>query len=88
MKVFDAVMATDGTVAIPKEVCSALGLQPQDRVRFEMEGTTVRVRPSISPLARHYGSVTVTDGGSHAPEIERDAFEEGVAHDVSVATSL
>ena len=87
MKIFDAVMATDGTVAVPREVCSALGLQPHDRVRFELEGTTVRVRPSNSPLARHYGSVSATDGRPRTLEEDRDAFEKGVAHDVSVASA-
>ena len=43
-----------GQVVIPKEMRDSIGLRPGDRVEFELEGGSVRVRPP-APTGTHKG---------------------------------
>ena len=58
MKELVTTVTQKGQVTIPQEIRSRLGLKPRDRVRFEMDGDVVRLRPARSKLLAGYGAVT------------------------------
>jgi len=78
MKGLETTLTQKGQVTIPAEIRSLLGLKPHDKVRFEVEGEAVRLRPVPSKVQRWYGAVTPR----HRPEDfrqVREEFEQGVA---------
>ncbi len=77
----ETTVTTKGHVTIPKQVRTQLGLKPKDKVRFELEGNVVRLRPAPSRIARHFGAVQVP-GKALDAKSEREAFEQGVSDDV------
>lgn len=82
MKGLETTMTQKGQVTVPAEIRAHLGLKPRDRVRFEVDGAEVKIRPAKSRIARHFGAVRV-DGPPLTPQQERQAFEEGVAEEVA-----
>jgi antitoxin PrlF len=76
----ETTITRKGQVTIPAEIRSRLGLKPKDRVRFEMHGDTVTLRPATSRLLRWYGSVTPKDRPEDFRKM-REEFEEGVAEE-------
>lgn len=81
MRELETTVTRKGQVTIPAEVRSRLGLKPRDRVRFELQGDVVTLRPAPSKVLRWYGSVR----SKERPEDFRKAreeFEEGVAEEV------
>ncbi len=81
MRELETTVTQKGQVTIPAEIRARLGLKPRDRVRFEVEGDTVRIRPALSKVLRWYGSVTPRE----RPEdfrMLREEFEAGVADEV------
>lgn len=78
----EATVTSKGQVTIPKKVRTQLGIKPRDRVRFEMEGNVVRLRPAPSRIARHFGAVQLP-GKALGARAEREAFEQGIAEDVA-----
>jgi AbrB family looped-hinge helix DNA binding protein len=82
MRELETTMTQKGQVTVPAEIRARLGLKPRDRVRFELEGDAVRLRPAPSRIARHFGAVPVS-GTPLSAEQERQAFEEGVAREVA-----
>ena len=58
------------------------GLKPRDRVRFEMDGDDVRLKPAPSRIAHHFGVVSAP-GPALDSRPERELFEEGVAREAS-----
>ena len=84
MRQRETTLTQKGQVTIPREIRSRLGLKPKDRVIFELDGESARIRLAPSRVARHFGVVAVPGQGLEAPE-ERAAFEEGVAEEVTSA---
>jgi AbrB family looped-hinge helix DNA binding protein len=81
MREMETTMTQKGQVTVPAEVRAQLGLKPRDRVRFELTGDAVILRPATSRIARHHASVPVAGKPLDARQ-ERQAFEEGVAQEV------
>ncbi len=81
MAAAETTMTTKGQVTIPAEIRAKLGLRPRDRVQFELEGDSVRLRRAESRIERHFGAVRTPAGPLDWRE-EREAFEEGVAEEV------
>lgn len=76
----ETTLTQKGQVTIPVAIRSTLGLKPKDKVRFEVVGDEVKIKPAPSRIARHFGSVAVR-GKPLDWRAERKAFEEGVAED-------
>jgi len=74
-------MTQKGQVTIPQEIRARLGLKPKDRVRFEVAGEVVTLRPAASKLLAGYGAVTP----KHRPEDwarVRAEVEQAIAEEV------
>ncbi|HEU5374573.1 MAG TPA: type II toxin-antitoxin system PrlF family antitoxin [Ktedonobacteraceae bacterium] len=81
MQELETTLTQKGQVTIPLEIRRLLGLEPHDRVRFEIEGDTVRITKAESKILQGYKSVTPRN----IPEdfrVVREEFEKGVAEDV------
>lgn len=81
MQEFETTLTEKGQVTIPVEIRRIIGLQPKDKVSFEVDGDTVRIKRATSKLLAGFGAVQ-----TH-PKLENDAkireeFEKGVAEEV------
>lgn len=81
MQHFETSVTEKGQVTIPLEIRRLMGLHPRDKVRFEVEGDTVRITKASSKLLQWFGSVKPTNTPENFDSI-RDQFEKGVAEDV------
>jgi antitoxin PrlF len=81
MRELETTMTQKGQVTIPREIRSRLGLKPKDRVRFEMEGEVVVLRPSSSMLLAGYGSVEPKNRPEDWGKV-REEVEHGIAEEV------
>lgn len=74
-----------GQVTIPAGIRRRLGLKPGDRVRFEVDGEEVRIRPATSKLLEGYGAVTPRkrpeDWRKLRAEVEQAIGEEAAGAD-------
>ena len=82
VRMLETTMTQKGQVTVPAEIRARLGLKPRDRVRFEMAGNEVTLRPAPSRIAHHFGAVRVSGDALDARQ-EREAFEAGVAQEVA-----
>lgn len=82
-KELETTVTQKGQVTIPARIRSRLGLKPHDKVRFEVVGETVIIRPAPSKVLRWYGSVTPKERPEDFRKI-REEFEQGVAEEVEV----
>ena len=82
MRENETTLTQKGQVTIPREIRSRLGLKPKDRVIFELDGDSARLKPAPSRIARHFGAIE-GHGQALDAQAERDAFEEGVAEEVT-----
>lgn len=78
----ETTLTQKGQVTIPVEIRSRLGLKPKDRVVFELDGDSARMKPAPSRIARHFGAVELP-GKALDWRAERQAFEEGVAEEAT-----
>lgn len=78
----ETTITQKGQVTIPIDVRRALGLKPRDKVRFELDGDTVKFRKAPSRIQRHFGAVVVPTKPLDWRE-EREAFEEAVAEEAT-----
>jgi AbrB family looped-hinge helix DNA binding protein len=78
----ETTLTRKGQVTIPAAIRARLGLKPRDKVRFEVEGDRVTIRPAPSRIARHFG-VVAPPGSPLDWRAEREAFEQGVADDAA-----
>ena len=85
MKAFDAAVNQRGQVTIPRDIREAIGLGPRDRVRFEVEGETIKLRRAPSAISDGYGSVTPRNRPEDFRRV-REEFERGVAAEVIAET--
>jgi antitoxin PrlF len=56
-KTLESRITQKGQVTVPAEIRAKLGLKPRDRVQFEVDGGTVRIRPARTRLMEGYGAV-------------------------------
>ncbi len=81
MQRFETTVTEKGQVTIPQEIRRLIGLQPHDKVSFEVEGDTVKLMRASSKLLKWFGSVTPR----HKPgdfQALREEFEQAVAEEV------
>ncbi len=85
MKELESTMTQKGQVTIPAAVRARLGLQPKDKVRFEVEGDEVKLKPAPSKLLAGYGAVQPRkqpeDWAQVREEAERLVADDVVAED-------
>ena len=82
MKELETTMTQKGQVTIPAAIRARLGLRPKDRVRFEVDGDEVKLRPASSKLLAGFGAVAPR----HRPEDWNDvddAVQQLMAADVA-----
>lgn len=75
-------MTQKGQVTIPAAIRARLGLRPRDRVRFEIVGDQVTLKPADSRLLAGFGAVRPR----HRPEdwaAVREEVERLVAEDIA-----
>lgn len=82
MRELETTLTQKGQVTIPAEIRSRLGLKPHDKVIFEVEGDTAKLRRAESKILKWYGSVTPKGRPEDFRRV-RDEFEEGVAEEVA-----
>jgi len=58
MNEFETRITQKGQVTIPIAIRVRLGLNPKDRIRFEVDGDDVKIKPVHSRLKAGYGAVT------------------------------
>lgn len=80
MRELETTLTQKGQVTIPAEIRSRLGLKPHDKVRFELEGEVVKLRPAPSKILRWYGAVTPKKKPEDFRQL-REEFEQGVAEE-------
>ncbi len=81
MRELETSITQKGQVTIPAEIRAKLQLKPRDKVQFEIDGDTVKLRKAPSRIQRHFGSVVLPTKPLEWRE-EREAFEEAVAEEV------
>jgi AbrB family looped-hinge helix DNA binding protein len=81
LKTLETTVTQKGQVTIPVEVRRAMGLGPRSRVRFELHGDVVVLRPVSSKLLAGYGAVTPETRPEDYARL-REEFEQGVADEV------
>lgn len=54
----ETTLTQKGQVTIPHAIRVRLGLKPKDRVRFDVQGEVVTLRPASSKLLAGFGAVT------------------------------
>ena len=83
MAILQSKITEKGQVTIPIELRRQLGLQPNDRVGFELEDGAIRIRPLPSRVAQHFGIVPPTsrpeDWSTVRERVERAIAEDAVA---------
>ncbi len=80
MRDMETTVTKKGQVTIPLEVRRAIGLKPQDRVRFQVEGQSVRIIRAPSRIRAGYGAVAPIERPEDYSEV-REEFERGVAEE-------
>ena len=81
MQEFETTVTEKGQITIPQEIRRIMGLQPRDKVRFEVVGDTISIKRASSRLLQWFGSVAPRE----RPEdfrAAREAFEKAVAEEV------
>lgn len=78
VKATESRLTQKGQVTIPAEIRARLGLKPRDRVRFEVEGNVVVLRPAGSTILAGYGAVTPTQKPEDWRAV-REVVEQGIA---------
>jgi len=79
-------LTTKGQVTIPAEIRARLGLKPRDKVVFDLDGDTARLRKAESKIAAMYGSVKPRNRPEDFRKL-REEFEKGVAEEVLSETT-
>ena len=82
MRGFETRLTQKGQVTIPVEIRDKLGLKPRDTVRFELDGTELKLRPVRSRLIEGYGAVAPLAHPEDWRAI-REEMEEAMAQDVA-----
>ena len=57
MRIVETRVTQKGQVTIPAEIRARFGIKPKDKVLFEVEGESIRLKTSPSKLLAGYGAV-------------------------------
>jgi AbrB family looped-hinge helix DNA binding protein len=82
VKELETTMTQKGQVTIPAAIRARLGLRAKDRVRFEVDGDEVKLRPASSKLLAGFGAVVPHRRPEDWQEVE-DAVEQLMAAEVA-----
>lgn len=82
MKNLETTMTQKGQVTIPAAIRARMGLRAKDRVRFEIEGDVVTIRPVASKLLAGFGAVAPYQRPEDWHEVG-DAVQQLMAADVA-----
>jgi len=82
MQEYEATVTEKGQVTIPQEIRRLMGLQPHDKVCFEVEGELVKIKRASSKLPQGYGSVVPRKKPEDFRSL-REEFEKGVAEEAT-----
>ncbi|MGH2615423.1 MAG: AbrB/MazE/SpoVT family DNA-binding domain-containing protein [Thermomicrobiales bacterium] len=82
MNSLESTMTQKGQVTIPAAIRVRLGLKPRDRVRFEIAGDVVTIKPAESRLLAGFGAVRPRNRPEDWQAIEEE-FERLVAADAA-----
>ncbi len=82
MQEFETSVTEKGQVTIPQEIRRIMGLQPRDKVRFEVDGDVIKISRASSKLLQWFGSVTPRNKPEDFQKT-REEFEKGVAEEVA-----
>jgi antitoxin PrlF len=82
MSNLESTMTQKGQVTIPAAIRARLGLRPRDRVRFEITGDVVTIKPAESQLLAGFGAVRPRNRPEDWNAIEEE-FERLVAADAA-----
>jgi AbrB family looped-hinge helix DNA binding protein len=80
MNYYSTTLTTRGQVTLPAEIRKMLGVQPRDKVTFEVEGTDIRIVPSTFTVASVRGSVPALAQARPLAEIEEIAGNDHAGH--------
>ncbi len=78
MKEFFSSLTSKGQVTVPKEIRQLLGLEPDDKVMFVVDGDQVRLARGGRVVSRTAGSLKSSRPALSAGEL-RAAAEEAIA---------
>ena len=67
-----------GQITIPVEIRRMLGIQPRDKVTFEVDDGQVRLMPERFTLESAFGSLEPPNGSEDFQEIASEAKEDQV----------
>ncbi len=81
MQEYETTVTEKGQVTIPQEIRRLMGLQPRDKVRFEVEDGIVKISRAESKILKWAGSVKPRNKPEDFEKI-REEFEKGVAEEV------
>jgi antitoxin PrlF len=81
MRELETTMTQKGQVTIPVEIRTRLGLKPKDRVRFEVEGDEVKIKPAPSRILAGFGAVPARQQPEDWQQI-REEMEQAMAEEV------
>lgn len=82
MRDLETTLTQKGQVTIPAEIRHRLGLKPKDRVRFEIDGEEVKLKPAPSQLLAGFGAVAPRNRPEDWRTI-REQTEEALAEEVA-----
>ena len=82
MQEYEATVTEKGQVTIPQEIRHLIGLHPRDRVRFTIEGDSVKVSRAESKLLAGFKAVKPLNQPEDYARI-REQVEEEIAKDVA-----
>jgi antitoxin PrlF len=82
MQEFETSVTEKGQVTIPQEIRRIMGLQPRDKVRFEVDGDVIKISRASSKLLQWFGSVIPRNKPEDFQKIRKE-FEKGVAEEVA-----
>jgi AbrB family looped-hinge helix DNA binding protein len=82
MQEFETTLTEKGQVTIPLEIRRLIGLQPRDKVRFQVEGDMIKISRASSKLLAGYGAVPPLQKPEDFQKL-REEFEKGVAQEVA-----
>lgn len=78
----ETTLTQKGQVTVPLIIRRALKLKPRDKVVFEIEGDTVRIKPFSSRLSAGFGAVKPHRRPEDFSRV-RAQFEKSVAEEVA-----
>ena len=67
----EATVSSKGQVTLPAAIRAQMGIETGTRLRFELRGTELIVRPEL-PISAYYGMLKGYDLGDIEPEKEPD----------------